>query len=387
MRIVLVGAPGSGKGTQAKKLAEKYQVPQVSTGDLLREAVASETALGLQAKSAMDSGQLVSDQLVMKMIEDRIKEKDCANGFILDGFPRNINQAKELDALLSRLRKPLQASILIDVDFDILIQRIVGRRTCNSCGALYNMYTSPPKIDDSCDECGGSLRHRSDDNEATITSRLRVYETQTSPLLNYYQDQGKQYRIEGTGEIEDIFYLACELIDKLPDIEKQKKAATSKIKTTITEILQETKSSKGNIEEKTKETKISSENKAKANKAKENSKSSKTKRSKKTKEAKTMAAKPKKARGAVKKKATRAKTSIKKKAAAKRKGAAKKKKSVKKKAVKKKAVKKKAVKKKAVKKKAVKKKAVKKKAVKKKAAKKKGVKKKGARKKKAARRR
>jgi len=358
MRIVLIGAPGSGKGTQAKKLAEKYHIPQISTGDLLREAVANETDLGLQAKSTMAAGQLVPDQIVLAMIEDRIQQKECANGFILDGFPRNLNQAKELDALLGKLRIPLQASVLIDVDFDILIQRIVGRRTCSSCGQLYNMYTSPPKIEDSCDICGGALHHRQDDNEQTITSRLRVYETQTIPLMSYYSNQGKQYKIEGTGEIEDIFYRICELLDRLPQLEREKKAATSKIKTTITKILQETETKQVAIEEKTKETKISSENKAKANKAKESSTSSKTKRSKKTKETITMAAKPKRAKGAVKKKAaTKAKVGVKKKkAAAKKKGAAKKKKAVKKKAVKKKAAKKKAVKKKAVKKKAAKKK-------------------------------
>jgi len=372
MRIVLIGAPGSGKGTQAKNLSEKYHVPQISTGDLLREAVANESELGMQAKSAMDAGQLVSDQIVLAMIADRIKQKDCADGFILDGFPRNITQAKDLDALLSKMRIPLQASLLIDVDFDILIQRIVGRRTCNSCGQLYNMYTSPPKIEDSCDSCGGALHHRSDDNEQTITSRLRVYETQTIPLLSYYTNQAKQFKIEGSGEIEDVFYRICELVDRLPALEKEKKAATSKIKTTITKILQETKTKSVAIEEKTKETKISSENKAKANKAKETSTSSKTKRSK-TKEAKTMAARPKKARGAVKKKAaTKTRVGVKKKkAAAKKKGAAKKKKAVKKKAVKKKVAKKKAVKKKAVKKKAVKKKGA--------------AKKKGARKKKATR--
>jgi len=351
MRIVLVGAPGSGKGTQAKNLAEKYHVPQISTGDLLREAVANETSLGQQAKSAMDAGQLVSDQIVLAMIEDRIQQNDCSDGFILDGFPRNINQAKELDALLGKIRCPLQASVLIDVDFDILIQRIVGRRTCSSCGKLYNMYTSPPKIEDSCDACGGALHHRSDDNEQTITNRLRIYETQTTPLLDYYSNQGKQFKIEGTGEIEDVFYRICELMDRLPGIEKEKKAATSKIKTTITKILQETNTKKVAIEEKTKETKISSENKAKANKAKENSKSSKTNRSQKTKEANIMAAKPKRAKGAVKKKAaTKAKVGVKKKAAAKKKGAAKKK-VAKKKVAKKKVAKKKVAKKKVAKKK------------------------------------
>jgi adenylate kinase len=325
MRIVLIGAPGSGKGTQAKKLVEKYDVPQISTGDLLRAAVASGTTLGLQAKSAMDTGQLVSDQVVLDMIEERLADPDTNNGFILDGFPRNIPQAQALDSLLLRLGKPLQASILIDVDFDLLIQRIVGRQTCTTCGQVYNIYTSPPKLDDSCDECGGPLHHRTDDNEETITNRLRVYETQTTPLISYYRDQAKQFNIEGTGDIDEIFYNLCAVIDSLPDLDLQKKAATSKIKTTITKILQESNGKVEKVEEITKETKKSSENKAKE--------ARKSKRSKEKKEAKTMAAKPKRAKAAVKKKAaTKTRVGVKKKVA-KKKAA---KKSVKKKAVKKK---------------------------------------------------
>jgi adenylate kinase len=185
MRIVLLGAPGSGKGTQAKLLVEKYGIPQVSTGDLLRAALQAGTPLGLQAKAAMDTGQLVSDEIVLGIIRERLRERDARSGFILDGFPRNISQAQALDQMLLSMGQPLDLALLIDVDFDILLQRMVGRRTCTSCGTLYNMFTNPPKLDGQCDKCGGTLHHRADDNEETISNRLRVYDTQTRPLVNY----------------------------------------------------------------------------------------------------------------------------------------------------------------------------------------------------------
>jgi len=225
MRIVLIGAPGSGKGTQAKKLVAKYAVPQISTGDLLRAAVAAGTPLGMQAKAAMDAGQLVSDQIVLDMIEERMTEPDTHKGFILDGFPRNLLQAEALDALLARLGRPLDAAILIDVDFDLLIQRIAGRRTCSSCGQMYNIYSSPPKLDGLCDVCGGKLHHRADDTEQTISNRLRVYEAQTAPLIDYYKRQAKQYSIDGTGEIEEVFQRLCEIIDNLPSMRVEAAAA------------------------------------------------------------------------------------------------------------------------------------------------------------------
>ncbi len=163
MKIVLLGAPGSGKGTQAKLLTTKYGVPQISTGDLLRAAVKAESLLGLQARAAMDAGRLVSDEIVLAMIKERLAQPDAKNGFILDGFPRNIPQAEALDLMLDKLDQPLQSALLIDVDFDSLIQRMTGRRTCESCGQMYNIYTSPPKLDDQCDKCGGNLhptKHR-----------------------------------------------------------------------------------------------------------------------------------------------------------------------------------------------------------------------------------
>lgn len=205
MKLVLLGAPGSGKGTQAKLLVDKLNIPQISTGDLLRAAVEAQTPLGRQAKAIMDAGQLVPNDLVLGLIRERLNSPDCRNGFILDGFPRNLEQAEELDRLLDSLSMPIQKSILIDVDFDILMQRLTGRLTCEDCGAVYNIFTNPPTMEDECDKCGGNLHHRSDDNEETIGKRLRVYETQTQPVADYYRKQGKLSVIEGKGDIKDIF--------------------------------------------------------------------------------------------------------------------------------------------------------------------------------------
>lgn len=204
MKIILLGAPGSGKGTQAKLLVDRFQVPQISTGDLLRAAVSAESPLGLQAKAAMEAGQLVSDDIVLGMIRERLQQADTRKGYILDGFPRNLTQAQALDQLLQQLNLPLDVALLIDVDFDVLMQRLTGRRTCESCGQMYNVYTSPPKMDDRCDKCGGNLRHRSDDNEETISNRLRVYEAQTAPLIDYYAEQNKYRHVQGVGDIDDI---------------------------------------------------------------------------------------------------------------------------------------------------------------------------------------
>ena len=204
MRLVLIGAPGSGKGTQAKFLIEKYNIPQISTGDLLRAAVAAQTPLGRQAKAVMDAGQLVPNDIVIGMIRERIMRPDAENGFILDGFPRNLEQAEALDNLLVNLGRPIDAVLQINVDFDLLMQRMVGRLTCLSCGTLFNSFTNPPAIDSQCDNCGGTLHHRSDDNEETIDRRLRVYETHTQPLSAYYSSKGNLHVIDGQGTVEEI---------------------------------------------------------------------------------------------------------------------------------------------------------------------------------------
>ena len=204
MRIVLLGAPGSGKGTQAQKLISEYGIPQISTGDLLRAAVAANSELGQRAKSAMDNGQLVSDDIVLGMIEERLKDEDTQKGFILDGFPRNLSQAVSLDELLAKSGKPLQGALLIDVEFDVLLKRITGRLSCKSCGSIFNRFTSPPKVENVCDKCGSELYHRADDNEETIGKRLETYEKETAPLVNYFNEKGLLLKVAGIGEIEEI---------------------------------------------------------------------------------------------------------------------------------------------------------------------------------------
>lgn len=213
MRIILLGAPGSGKGTQAKLLQEKYRLPQISTGDILREAVAGGTPLGRQAKVAMDAGQLVGDEIVLAIIHERINRPDARNGFILDGFPRNLPQAEALDQLLNGLGRSINLALLVSVDVDALIQRMVGRRTCLNCGQMYNVFYAPPHIDGRCDECGGRLRHRSDDNEETIGNRLRVYETQTHPVIAFYKEQDKLRTVQGVGEVDEIFRAIVRIVD------------------------------------------------------------------------------------------------------------------------------------------------------------------------------
>ncbi len=204
MRTVLLGAPGSGKGTQGVFLAKQFNIPQISTGDLLRAAVSAGTDLGKKAKSAMDAGALVSDDIVIGLIRERLSEADAQNGYILDGFPRNIPQAEALDNMLNDLGQPLQGVVLLDVPFEELMQRLTGRRTCKDCGAIFNVHLSPPKQDGICDKCGGELFQRQDDNEETIANRLKVYEEQTAPLIGYYQSQNKLHTIKGTGDIDQI---------------------------------------------------------------------------------------------------------------------------------------------------------------------------------------
>lgn len=225
MRIVLLGAPGSGKGTQAKLLVEKYGIPQISTGDLLRAAVSGGTPLGLQAKAAMDAGQLVTDDIVLGIIRERLAKPDAKKGFILDGFPRNLTQAGALDRMLADIGQPLVVAVLMDVDFDALLQRLTGRRTCMNCGAVYNIYTNPPRLDDQCDRCGGQLHHRADDNEETIGNRLRVYEQQTRPLVDYYRQQGKLEVVEAVGEIGTIFKRLVQTIENSSKAPAAKPAA------------------------------------------------------------------------------------------------------------------------------------------------------------------
>jgi len=213
MRIILLGAPGSGKGTQAKMLMEKYNSPQISTGDLLRAAVSAGTELGNKAKAIMDAGQLVSDDIVLGMIKERLNEDDAKNGFILDGFPRNNSQADALDKLLAEFDWSMDGAILLEVDNEQIVERITGRRTCNDCGQMFNIFSSPPTKEDICDKCNGTLGHRTDDTEATVRKRLDVYAEQTAPLIEFYNAQNKLFKLNGMGEMTKIFDDVCTVID------------------------------------------------------------------------------------------------------------------------------------------------------------------------------
>ncbi|MGH8128782.1 MAG: adenylate kinase [Gammaproteobacteria bacterium] len=204
MRIVLLGAPGSGKGTQAKRLSERYDIPQIATGDLLREALATGSELGRKAKEAMDAGRLVSDDIVLGIIRERLSRPDAESGFVLDGFPRNTSQAEALGKLLEKIKQPLDTALLLDIDPDTLIQRLAGRLTCPQCGRVYNIYTHPPKLDNQCDRDGSELIHRSDDNESTIENRLRVFEAHTRPVIEFYGKREKLITVDAEGEIDEI---------------------------------------------------------------------------------------------------------------------------------------------------------------------------------------
>jgi len=205
MRLVLLGAPGAGKGTQAKKLIEKYSIPQISTGDILRKAVADGTPLGKEAKSYMDSGGLVPDSVVIGLVKERLAQDDCKAGYILDGFPRTTPQAEELDKVLSDMNSPLDVALSVDVDKDDLMKRLTGRRTCKSCQQMYNVHFSAPKKENVCDKCGAELYQRDDDKEDTIRNRLDVYEKSTAPLIDYYGSKGILKSVKGEGSIDDIF--------------------------------------------------------------------------------------------------------------------------------------------------------------------------------------
>jgi adenylate kinase len=208
MRIVLLGAPGSGKGTQSQRLVERARIPQISTGDLLRSAVAHGTELGRQAKEAMDAGRLVDDSLVLGMIRERLAERDARKGFILDGFPRNLAQAHALERLLEGIGQPLDAVVQLEVDYGELVRRISGRRTCADCGRVFNLLTSPPPVGGgaACPKTGAPHRliQRPDDNEATVAERLRVYDEKTRPLVDFYRARGLLRVINAEGSVDEV---------------------------------------------------------------------------------------------------------------------------------------------------------------------------------------
>jgi len=206
MRIVLLGAPGSGKGTQSGLLVKTYGIPHISTGDLLREAVSKRTELGLRAKSAMDAGKLVDDATVLGMIRERLSRPDAVNGFILDGFPRNIAQAEALEKMLEELGTPLDTVLLLNLDFGVLFKRLTGRRICETCGRVFNVYAAPGTLLH-CDHCGDRARliQRPDDKEEVIARRLEVYEAQTKPLIKYYKTVGLLRIVDADADMDTVF--------------------------------------------------------------------------------------------------------------------------------------------------------------------------------------
>ncbi|RLA86133.1 MAG: adenylate kinase [Deltaproteobacteria bacterium] len=204
MNLVLLGPPGSGKGTQAKRLSERLGIPHISTGDILREAVREGTALGKEAKRFMDEGKLVPDEVVIGIVKERLRGEDCEKGAIFDGFPRTVAQAEALDRIMEELGRRVDRVIDIEVSEEEVLRRLTGRRTCKNCGAMYHVVFNPPKEPGVCDRCGGELYQRDDDREETIRERLRVYREQTEPLIDYYRSKGILYSVKGEGKIEDI---------------------------------------------------------------------------------------------------------------------------------------------------------------------------------------
>jgi adenylate kinase len=213
MRLILLGPPGAGKGTQAKMLKEKFQIPQISTGDILRQAVKENTELGARAKKVMDVGQLVPDDVVIDLIKERIRQADCKAGFILDGFPRNIAQAEKLSETLVKMELKIDRVIDLEVNAEEVVNRLTGRSTCPECGAMFHNLSRPPKVSGVCDSCKGKLEQRPDDNRETIHERLKVYMESTAPLKEFYKKQGNLKMVEAKGSVEKIFSNVCEIID------------------------------------------------------------------------------------------------------------------------------------------------------------------------------
>lgn len=205
MKIIMLGAPGAGKGTQAIKIAEKYGIPHISTGDIFRANIKNGTELGNKAKEYMDKGSLVPDELTCDLVVDRIHQDDCANGFVLDGFPRTIPQAEALDKALTKDNEKMDFAIDIEVPDDSIVKRMGGRRACVNCGATYHVVSAPPKVEGICDHCGGKLTIRDDDKPETVQHRLSVYHEQTQPLIDFYKKAGILHSVDGTKQLDEVF--------------------------------------------------------------------------------------------------------------------------------------------------------------------------------------
>jgi adenylate kinase len=215
MNLVLMGLPGAGKGTQAERIVEKYDIPHISTGDMFRAAMKEETELGLQAKSFIDKGELVPDEVTIGIVRERLGKNDCQKGFLLDGFPRTVAQADALERILTDLNKQIDYVINIEVNKDILMERLTGRRICKQCGSTYHLVFNPPASEGECDKCGGELYQRADDNEETVANRLEVNLKQTEPLLNFYNDKGYLRNINGEQDIDQVFVDVNQLLGGL----------------------------------------------------------------------------------------------------------------------------------------------------------------------------
>ncbi len=213
MILILLGAPGVGKGTQSENIVKKYSIVQISTGDILRNEVKHETELGKKAKQFMEKGELVPDDLIIKMIEKRISQSDCSNGFLLDGFPRTIEQAESFDRMIKEKNLKLDRVIYIDVEDSEIIERLSLRRVCPTCGAIYHLKSKPPRQDMVCDICGSKLIQRSDDTKETVENRLKVFKEHTKPLIEYYQKQGKLSSINGLGSVNEVFSRIQKVLD------------------------------------------------------------------------------------------------------------------------------------------------------------------------------
>lgn len=212
MKIIMLGAPGAGKGTQAKQIADKYSIPHISTGDIFRANIKEGTELGKKAKTYMDQGLLVPDELVVELVADRIQQDDCKNGFVLDGFPRTIPQAEALDAALEKINEKMDYAIDVDVPDENIIRRMSGRRACLSCGATYHIVSIPTKAEGICDRCGSNVVLRDDDQPETVKKRLEVYHAQTQPLIDYYKNQGILRTVDGVQPMEEVFGAIVEIL-------------------------------------------------------------------------------------------------------------------------------------------------------------------------------